>query len=77
MTTAEQQLWLGLLDFADTLKHVDAHDNKQWNALVAELNTLTETYDRQFDPADEFKEYVATALLKSLGQLLGQLDRKD
>ena len=71
MTTQkqQQQLWLRLLDLADSVKQATAGENAAVQDIIAELNTLAEVYDRQFDPADDFKEYVAIALVKSIAKL--------
>ena len=69
MITHQQPLWVRLLELADSAKHANPQDSASMQAFIAELNTVAEIYDRQFDPADDFKEYVAIALVKSIAKL--------
>lgn len=70
MTDATAPLWLQLLDIADSLNHAAQIDDALLQQYVAAVATLAEGCDRQFDPADNFKEYVLAVFVKSAATAL-------
>lgn len=68
--TGDNLFWNQLLMRSDSIVDVDSNAPDAVEQVRAQLNTITEQFDRVFDPADQFEEYVAVALCQALQRAL-------
>lgn len=62
--------WNQLLMRSDNIVDINANAPDAVEQVRAQLNTISEQFDRVFDPADQFEEYVAVALCQALQRAL-------
>lgn len=62
--------WNQMLMRSDSIVDIDPNAPGALEQVRAQLNTITEQFDRVFDPADQFEEYVAIALCQALQRAL-------
>jgi hypothetical protein len=62
--------WNQMLMRSDSISDIDASASDAVAQVVAQIATITEQFDRTFDPADQFEEYVAVALCQALQRAL-------
>ena len=62
--------WNQLLMRSDSITDLDPNAADTVEQVRAQLSTITEQFDRVFDPADQFEEYVAVALCQALQRAL-------
>lgn len=60
------QFWNQLLLRSDAITEIKAGSPEALEETLAQLASITEQYDRVFDPVDAFEEYVAVALCQAL-----------
>ncbi len=58
--------WNQMLMRSDSIVDIDPNAPDALEQVRAQLNTIAEQFDRVFDPADHFEEYVAVALCQAL-----------
>lgn len=66
----DKLFWNQLLMRSDSIVDIDSKASDAVEQVRAQLNTITEQFDRVFDPADQFEEYVAVALCQALQRAL-------
>ena len=71
MTLPEQELtpdfWKQVYSHCQYLDETECTNSNGSRALVIEhLNTLVESFDKSFDPADDFEEFMVLMLCKSI-----------
>ncbi|MBC6905305.1 hypothetical protein DWB84_07520 [Saccharophagus sp. K07] len=62
--------WNQLLMRGDSIAGINPRAEDALEQVLAQLATLTEQYDRVFDPADQFEEYVAVNFCQALQRAL-------
>jgi hypothetical protein len=62
--------WNQLLMRSDSIGDIDPQAADAGEQVIAQLSTIGEQFDRVFDPADQFEEYVAVALCQALRRAL-------
>jgi hypothetical protein len=62
--------WNQMLMRSDSIVDIDPNAPDALEQVRAQLNTIAEQFDRVFDPADQFEEYVAVALCQALQRAL-------
>jgi len=62
--------WNQLLMRSDSITDIDPQAADAREQVIAQLSTISEQFDRTFDPADQFEEYVAVALCQALQRAL-------
>lgn len=62
--------WNQMLMRSDSIMDLDPNAPDSVEQVRAQLSTITEQFDRVFDPADRFEEYVAVALCQALQRAL-------
>lgn len=62
--------WNQMLMRSDSIVDIDSNATDAVEQVRAQLTTITEQFDRVFDPADQFEEYVAVALCQALQRAL-------
>jgi hypothetical protein len=62
--------WNQMLMRSDSIVDIDPNAPDATEQVRAQLSTITEQFDRAFDPADQFEEYVAVALCQALQRAL-------
>lgn len=59
------EYWNTLLDHAELIATLSVEDDDQKKEVASKLDGLQFIFDRQFDPADHYQEFVALKLCKS------------
>lgn len=67
---ANKLFWNQLLMRSDSIADIKAGAPDALEQVRAQLGTITEQFDRVFDPADQFEEYVAVAFCQALQRAL-------
>lgn len=62
--------WNQMLMRSDSIVDIDPNAPDAMEQVRAQLGTITEQFDRAFDPADQFEEYVTIALCQALQRAL-------
>lgn len=62
--------WNQMLMRSDSIVDIDPNAPDAMEQVRAQLGTITEQFDRAFDPADQFEEYVTVALCQALQRAL-------
>lgn len=62
--------WNQMLMRSDSIVDIDPNAPDAIEQVRAQLSTITEQFERVFDPADQFEEYVAVALCQALQRAL-------
>lgn len=62
--------WNQLLMRSDSIADIDPNATDAAERVLAQLNTIAEQFDRVFDPADQFEEYVAVNFCQALQRAL-------
>jgi hypothetical protein len=62
--------WNQLLMRSDSIADIDPAAADAKEQVIAQLATIGEQFDRTFDPADQFEEYVAVTLCQALQRAL-------
>lgn len=62
--------WNQLLLRSDAISDINAQAEDARAQILAQLASISEQFDRTFDPADAFEEYVAVALCQALERAL-------
>jgi len=62
--------WNQLLMRSDSISEIHSDADGATEQILAQLSTITEQFDRTFDPADQFEEYVAVAFCQALARAL-------
>ena len=62
--------WNHLLVRRDAIAAIDPRAADAREQLLAQLSTIDECFQRSFDPADQFEEYVAVSLCQALASAL-------
>src|SRR5688572_23295367 len=62
--------WNQLLMRSDSIADIDSQAGDAREQILGQLTAIGEQFDRSFDPADQFEEYVAVALCQALQRAL-------
>lgn len=62
--------WNQLLMRSDSISDIKSDAADAAEQIFAQLSTITEQFDRVFDPADQFEEYVAVAFCQAVQKAL-------
>ena len=64
------EIWNQLLAITEQLNNVELSKEDSINLIVSRLQSIDIAYERSFDPADNFEEYVAVALCQAIKNTL-------
>lgn len=67
------QFWNQLLVRCDAIAAIDPGADDARAQLSAQLETIATAYGQHFDPADQFEEYVAMALCRTIEQVVSRM----
>lgn len=62
--------WNQLLMRSDSIVDIDPQADDAREQILGQLTTISEQFDRTFDPADQFEEYVAVAFCQAVQRAL-------
>jgi hypothetical protein len=68
--TKNTAFWNQLLLRSDSIGDIKSGSPEAAEQLLAQLATIGEQFDRVFDPADQFEEYVAVAFCQAIQRAL-------